>query len=287
MKAVPRSRNAACVVIHWSATPSPYGCGISDVGSASSASPARSVTRGASAKVNGRRTTGCRVIRSGSKQFDPLADCGLYVRRNFNRRVVSLMLLGLRDDRHRSWTELSAPCVGLLAYCVNSTAACRPHASTRNSRPVPRPVARAATRNSPSIPMLRVGPLAGRLAPRPPQRSMRNETSGCRPQASTRNSPSIPMLRVGPLAGRLAPLLPEVPELYREVSDALLDQRNGVLKLVSLRSRDTHGVTLDARLYFELAVLDELDYLFCQILLDADTDRYHLFDFVAADLLDV
>src|SRR5438552_4995937 len=137
MKAVPRSRNAACVVIHWSATPSPYGCGISDVGSASSASPARSVTRGASAKVNGRRTTGCRVIRSGSKQFDPLADCGLYVRRNFNRRVVSLMLLGLRDDRHRSWTELSAPCVGLLAYCVNSTAACRPHASTRNSRPIP------------------------------------------------------------------------------------------------------------------------------------------------------
>src|SRR5438876_353659 len=100
------------------------------------------------------------------------------------------------------------------------------------------------------------------------------------------DSPSIPMLHGGPR--RLSrPLLPEVPELYREVSDALLDQRNGVLKLVSLRSRDTHGVALDARLYFELAVLDELDYLFCQILLDADADRYHLFDFVAADLLDV
>ena len=32
---------------------------------------------------------------------------------------------------------------------------------------VPRPVARAATRNSPSIPTLRVGPRAGRLAPLP------------------------------------------------------------------------------------------------------------------------
>src|SRR5438876_7194440 len=147
MKAVPRSRSAACVSIHWSATPSPYGCGISDVGSASSASPARSVTRGASAKVNGRRATGCRVIRSGS--------------------------------------------------------------NVRFS-------------------------------------------------------------------------IPEVTELYGEIGDALLDQRNGVLKLVSLRTGDTHGVTLDARLHLELAVLDELHDLFRELLLDADPDRYHLFDLVAA-----
>src|SRR6202022_4792296 len=38
-------------------------------------------------------------------------------------------------------------------------------------------------------------------------------TSSCRPLASTRNSPSIPTLRVGPLAGRLAPLPDLPPRL--------------------------------------------------------------------------
>src|ERR1700693_1911962 len=36
---------------------------------------------------------------------------------------------------------------------------------------------------------------------------MKYQWSSCRPQASTRNSPSIPTLRVGPRAGWLAPLL--------------------------------------------------------------------------------
>src|SRR6202165_3755194 len=99
-------------------------------------------------------------------------------------------------------------------------------------RGAPRREARAATRNSPSIPTLCVGPLAGRLAPllaiprRSPRFAWGPSPGGSRrysqfpvdphalrgaprreARAATRNSPSIPTLCVGPLAGRLAPLL--------------------------------------------------------------------------------
>src|SRR5204863_3875222 len=47
----------------------------------------------------------------------------------------------------------------------------------------------------------------------------RETTLACRPLASTRNSPSIPALRAGALAGRLAPLLPLQRPLFPFVDE--------------------------------------------------------------------
>jgi hypothetical protein len=53
----------------------------------------------------------------------------------------------------------------------------------------------------------------------------------CRPHASTRNSPSIPALRAGPLAGWLAPLsVPRVERVAQAVADEIErqhQQKNG------------------------------------------------------------
>src|SRR5438309_247788 len=76
----------------------------------------------------------------------------------------------------------------------------------------------ASTRNSPSIPALRAGSLAGWLAPRPPSLSTQHRQSSCRPHASTRNSPSIPALRAGSLAGWLAPRPPSLSTQHRQSS---------------------------------------------------------------------
>ncbi len=82
-------------------------------------------------------------------------------------------------------------------------------------------------------------------------------------------------------------LVPEVPELEREIGDGLLHQRDRVLQIVPLGARDAHCIALDAGLDLELAVLDLLDDIFRQFLLDADAERRDLLDLVATDFLDV
>src|SRR2546423_717080 len=118
----------------------------------------------------------------------------LHVQRRAINRVVGLM-------RPRPpWLSIAIPHDARRPRCVDS-----PRAIPAQRGPSLR--ARATTRNSPSIPTLRVGPRAGWLAPRPPSLSPQHHQSSCRPHASTRNSPSIPTLCVGPRAGWLAPRL--------------------------------------------------------------------------------
>ena len=113
------------------------------------------------------------------------------------------------DSRFRGNVEF--PCAPPASSNVVAISAieCRPHASTRNS---------------PSIPALRAGPLAGWLAPRPPLPSTNHQRSSCRPPSVDSQFPVDPRALHGATgdAGWLAPLsVPWVERVAQAVADEI------------------------------------------------------------------
>jgi len=101
---------------------------------------------------------------------------------------LSASCRGLIHVQRNSTTELSASCVDSLGR--------DPHAKARGGPRWPLAPPPAIPRRSPRFAW---GPSPGG-SPRPPLRATKFQSPSCRPHAATRNSPSIPTLRVGPLA---------------------------------------------------------------------------------------
>src|SRR6185436_11751059 len=90
---------------------------------------------------------------------------------------------------------------------------------------------------------------------------------------------------VSPVPSQSPVLVAEVLELQRDVGYRLAHQRDDFLQCVFFGTGDAHQVALDAALYLQLAVLDELDDALGALLLDALAHLDRFLHLVAGDRL--